>query len=172
MSWCVVMVKLPITSCLQWQPSKSSGYSFHGGMFKLNATIDTDLLLYSLSNFECNGHTVHMLTQWHQLPPLTSTVKLSLFMHVHSSPLFLAARLHGHHGNHSCSINNGCIFSRKTFQIDRQIDRQTDRQTDVGIQIYEVCIGKQMQIDIQTYRYTKGSEVRLKCLNPNECCEY
>ena len=38
-----------------------------------------------------NGHTVHMLTQWCLLPPLTSTVKSLLFMHVHSSPHSLAA---------------------------------------------------------------------------------
>ena len=44
-----------------------------------------------LSHFEFDGHTVHMFTQWHLLPLLTSTVKSSLFMHVHSSPLSLAA---------------------------------------------------------------------------------
>ena len=44
----------------------------------------------SLSHFECDGHTVHMLTQWCIRPPLTSTVKLALFTHVHSDPLFLA----------------------------------------------------------------------------------
>ena len=37
----------------------------------LKAKSDTDLLFYSLSHFECDGHTVHMLTQWHLLPPLT-----------------------------------------------------------------------------------------------------
>ena len=68
--------------------------SFCGGMFKLNAKFDVDSLLYSLSHFECDGHTVHMLTQWCLLPPLTSTVKSSLFTHAHSSPLSLAARLH------------------------------------------------------------------------------
>ena len=60
---------------------------FRGGMFKLNAKLDADSLLYSLSHFECDGHTVHMLTQQHLPPPLTSTVKLSLFTHafpVHS----------------------------------------------------------------------------------------
>ena len=50
-------------------------------MFKLNAKFDADSLLSSLSYFECDGHTVHMLTQWHLLPPLTSAVKLSLFIH-------------------------------------------------------------------------------------------
>ena len=60
---------------------------------KLNAKFDADLLLYSLNHFECDSHTVHMLTQWCLPPPLASTVKLSLFTHVHSSPLSLAARL-------------------------------------------------------------------------------
>ena len=43
------------------------------------------------NHFECDGHTVHMLTQWCLPPPLTSTVKVSLFTHAHSSPLSLAA---------------------------------------------------------------------------------
>ena len=59
-----------------------------------HARFDADLLLYSLSHFECSDHTVHMLTQLHLLPFLTSTVKLSLIMHVHSSPLSLAVRSH------------------------------------------------------------------------------
>ena len=65
--------------------------SFRGRMFKLNTKSDIDSLLYSLSHFECHSHTVHMLTQWHLLPPVTSTVKSSLFTHVHSSPLSSAA---------------------------------------------------------------------------------
>ena len=43
--------------------------SFCGGMFKLNAKFDADSLLYSLSHFECDSHTVHMLTQGHLLHP-------------------------------------------------------------------------------------------------------
>ena len=62
------------------------------------------------AHFECSGHTVHMLTQRHLPPPLTSTVKLSLFTHAHSSPLSLAARLHWCHTNHSCYINNAGLF--------------------------------------------------------------
>ena len=38
-------------------------------MFKLNAKFGAESLLYSLSHFECDGHTVHVLTQWHLLPP-------------------------------------------------------------------------------------------------------
>ena len=68
--------------------------SFRRGMLKLNAIFDGDSLLYSLSHFECNSHTVHMLTQLCLPPPLISRVKSSLFTHVHSSPLSLAARLH------------------------------------------------------------------------------
>ena len=88
--------------------------TFHGEMFKLNTKFDVDSLLYSLSHFECDTHTVHMFTQQRLPPPLTSTVKSSLFTHVHSSPLSLAARLHWCHANHSHYINNGWTFSRQT----------------------------------------------------------
>ena len=81
--------------------------TFRGGMSKLNAKFDADSLLYSLSHFECNGHTVHMLTQWRLQSQLTSTVRSSLFTHTHSSPLSLAARLHQCHTSHSPYINNG-----------------------------------------------------------------
>ena len=75
---------------------------------------DVDLLLYPLSHFVCNGHTVHMLTQWCLLPPLTSMVKSSLFTHAHSSPPSLAARLHWCHANCSHYISNGWTFFRQT----------------------------------------------------------
>ena len=91
--------------------------TFHRGVFKLNAKSDADLLLYLPSHFECDDHTVHMLTQYHLLPPVTSTVKSSLFMHVHSSPLSLSARLHQCHTNCSHYINNGWSFSRQTLYI-------------------------------------------------------
>ena len=85
--------------------------SFHRGMFKLKSYYDADSLLYSLSHFECNGHILHTLTQWRLLPPLTSTMKLSLFTHAYSSPLSLAARLYRCCTNCSCYINNGWTFS-------------------------------------------------------------
>ena len=78
--------------------------SFHGGMFKLNAKFDPDLLLCSLSHFECAGYTAYMLTQWCLPPPLTSTVKPSLLIHSHSSPLSLEIRLHWCQANHSCYV--------------------------------------------------------------------
>ena len=115
MSRCIVLMKLPITSCPQLQPSESSEYFLRRNVqFKLNAKFDADSLLYSLSHFECDGHTVHMLTQQHLPPPLTSRVKSSLFTHVCSSPLSLAARLHRCCcANHSRYINNGWTFSRQ-----------------------------------------------------------
>ena len=76
--------------------------SFCRGMFKLNTECDADLLLYLLSHLECDSHTLHMLTA-----PLTGTVKSSLFMHAHSSPLSLAARLYQCRANHSRYISDG-----------------------------------------------------------------
>ena len=77
----------------------------------------TELLLYLLSHFECDSHTVHMLTQWHLPPPLTSTVRLSLFTHTHCSLLSLAARLQRCCTNHSHYVNNGWIFSRQNSYV-------------------------------------------------------
>lgn len=34
--------------------------SFHRGMFKLNAKLDVDLLLYSISHFKFKVHTAHI----------------------------------------------------------------------------------------------------------------
>ena len=88
--------------------------SFHRGMFKLNAKLDADLLLYLLSHFECDGHTVHTLTQCRLPPPLTSTVKSSLFTHEHSSPLSLAAGLHRCRTHRSRYIHSGWTFGIQT----------------------------------------------------------
>ena len=88
--------------------------SFRKGTFKLNAESDAVSLLYSLSHFECDGHRVHMLNEWHLLPPVTSTVMSPLFTYVHSSPLSLVARSHQCHTNHSHYCNNGCTFSGQT----------------------------------------------------------
>ena len=114
-AWCmsahVVMKKLPITHCIVPKSLLNNPNGFCGGMFKLKAKFDADSLFYSLSHFECDGHTEHMLTQCHLPSPLTSTVKLSLFTHVPYSPLPLAAGLHRCHANHSCYINNRWTFS-------------------------------------------------------------
>ena len=97
--------------------------SFHRGMLtqKLNTKFDADSLFYSLSHFECYSQTVHVLTQQHLLPPLTSTVKSSLFTHVHSTPLSLAARLHRYRRILSRYINNGWTFSGQTSIYLRSI---------------------------------------------------
>ena len=113
MSSCIIMKKLLVTSCSQLWPFISYE-QFRGGMFKLNAKFDTDPLLYLLSHFEYDCHTVRMLAQRCLPPPLTSTVKSPLFMHIHSSSLSLAARLHRYHKNISHYINNGWTF----FQTD------------------------------------------------------
>ena len=86
-------------------------------MLKLNTKFNANLLLYSHSHFECDGHTLHMLTQWHLLFPLTSTVQSSLFTHVHSSALSSAARLQACCVNCSHYINDGCIFSGPTSYV-------------------------------------------------------
>ena len=91
--------------------------AFCGGMFKLSTKFDADLLLYSLSHFECDGHTVHKLTQWCLPTPLTSTVKSSLFTHAYSSPLSLTARLHQCQANHSPYSNNSWTFSGQSSYI-------------------------------------------------------
>ena len=71
-------------SC-QWPVAHSWGLrnhpnNFHRGMFKLNTKFGANWLFCLLSHFECDDHTVHMLTQQHLLPPLTSRLKLSLFI--------------------------------------------------------------------------------------------
>ena len=82
--------QLPIVAAfwVMWIVSMEECSSLTQNLMQMRSVI----LPYSLGHFECDGHTVHMLTRWHLPPPLTSTVKLSLFTHAHSSPLSLAAR--------------------------------------------------------------------------------
>ena len=72
-----------------------------------------------LSNFEWEGCTVHMPTPRCLPPSLTSTVKSSLFTHVHSSSFFLAARLHQCCVNHF-HINNGWTVSGQAFYLKQR----------------------------------------------------
>ena len=70
----------------------------------------------------CSTHSVilnAMATHhtWHLPTSLTSIVKSSLFTLVHSSPLFLAARLHRCHTNCSHCVNNGWTLSRQTSYL-------------------------------------------------------
>ena len=65
-------------------------------------------------NVKATQYTCLLNSIYH--PPLTSTVKSSLFMHAHSSPLSLTASLHQCCANHS-HINNGWTFSGQTSYI-------------------------------------------------------
>ena len=94
---------------------------FPGGMFKLNTKFNADSLLYMFSHFECDSHTTYMLSQQCLQPPLTSTVKSSLFTNAHSSPLSLAARLHRCCVNYSQYINNGWTVFIQTLSYASQI---------------------------------------------------
>ena len=97
--------------------------SFNRKMFKLNAKFDVDPLLYLLSHFECNGHTVHMITQGHLL--LHFPVKLSLLIPVHSSPLSLASGLHQFCANHLHCIYYSWTFSRQISCTGSKISPRT-----------------------------------------------
>ena len=112
MSRCVIMMKLSCQSPVAHSRNLlNHPNSFCGEIFKFNTKFDTDLFVFSLSHFECDDHTVHILAPRPLPPSLASTVKSSLFTHVHPSPLCLAARLHQCHTNHSCYINNDWTFS-------------------------------------------------------------
>ena len=93
--------------------------SFWGGMFQLNEKFDADSLLYSLSHFECNSHTVHMLTQWHLWPPLT--IQWSRHYSCMCITFSLAARLRRCCINSSHYINNGWSFPRQTSQTSEMV---------------------------------------------------
>ena len=60
---CVPRFYLRFPHCIVPESLLNHLNSFRGGMFKLIAKSDADLLLYSLSHFECDGHAVHTLTQ-------------------------------------------------------------------------------------------------------------
>ena len=84
----VVMRKLPVTSAHSCSLLNHLN-SFCEGMFKLNAKSDADSLVYSLSHFECDGHTVHTLTQLASTSPTDeySEVIIIQACAFHSTPL-------------------------------------------------------------------------------------
>ena len=120
-------------------------------MFKLNTKFDADSFCFSFSHFQCDGHTVHMLTQQCLPPPMTSTVKLSLITHTCSSPLSLAARLHQCHANHSCYLNNSWTFFGQTLYI--HICTHTHTHTHL-LEMCETFCGSKSQ------SYTEGYSTR------------
>ena len=78
----VTQFYLCCTHCIILKTLLNHPTGFRGRIFKLNAKFDAASLLYTLSHFEFDGHTVHTLTQWHLRPPLIRTLKSSLFTHV------------------------------------------------------------------------------------------
>ena len=74
-----------------------------------------------------------MLIQSCLPPPLTSTVKSSLFTYAHSSPLSLVATSQGCHTKHSRYINNGWAFSSQTFCSLVQTHANTKANSHVGM---------------------------------------
>ena len=83
---------------------------FHRGMFKVNTKFECRFIALLAQSFWIGwSHSTHSHSTV-STAPLTTTVKSSLFTHVHSSPLALAARLHQCHTNCSCHINNSWTF--------------------------------------------------------------
>ena len=108
---------------LWWNCQSPVAHSCGLWIIQIVSTVECSSLMQNVmqihcSNFKCEGHTVQTLTQWHLPPHLTSTVKLSLFMPVRSSPLSLAARLNWYWANCSHYINNGQSFSGQTFSYN------------------------------------------------------
>ena len=86
-------------------------------------------------------------TQQYPLTPVTSRVKSSLFTHVHSSSLSLAARLHQCHTNHSRYINNGwtfldrpCMYSDVCVFVHTSIHIYTDICMYICLLYMHMCI--------------------------------
>ena len=92
--------------------------SFCRGVFKLHANFMQIFCSTCSVIFQWDGHTVHMLMPWCLPPPLTSTMRSSLFTYVHFSPLSLAAMLHQCHTNRCHYINNSWTFYRQSFYIN------------------------------------------------------
>ena len=80
MGRCIVVMKLPVPLAHSCGPLNHLT-GFRGGVFKLTGKFDSDSLLCSPSHFERGGHTVHTLPPQRLPPPLTNSVKLSLFPH-------------------------------------------------------------------------------------------
>ena len=105
---------LGCTHCIVTESLLNHPNSFCGGMFKLKARFDADLLPYSLIlNATATQYTRSFNGVYHR-PPLTRAVTVSLFTHAHSSPLSLAARVHRCCAKSSHCINNGQTFSGQT----------------------------------------------------------
>ena len=90
-----------------------------------------------------------MLTQWHLPPPLTGSVKSSLFTHAHSSPLSLAARLHQCHSNPYHYFNNGWAFSGQASCRLLIYDKGGPKYTGKILKIFQIKSPNQLDIHIK-----------------------
>ena len=77
---------------------------------------DADLLLCWLSHFKCDSHTVHMLTQWCLLPPLTSKVIIAHACIFQST--LLGCQVIWCHANHS-------LYFDWTFSIQTSLSQNS-----------------------------------------------
>ena len=118
-TWCVsgcVVMNLPVTSCPFLWPSESSIQSMEEcsslmqNLMQTHCSTRSVILNATATPYTCSLNGVYC-------PHWVSTMKLTLFMHLHSSPFSLAARLHQWCANRSCYINNGSTFSRQTSYI-------------------------------------------------------
>ena len=145
-------MKLPTTSCsLLNHPN-----SFHGRMFKLKAKFDADSLLYLFSHFEYISHTVHMLTQWHLSPPLTSTMKSLLFKCVNLHLIII--------GFIGLKISENVIFlSQKKCKPGGKFPHIYGNQEcmvsviNIYISVYYIYISTNIYIIIYTYVFNPTS---------------
>ena len=88
-----------------WISSVEECSSFMQNLMYIHCSIHSVISNAMATQYTCSLNDVYS-PHW--------LVKSSLFTHEHSSPLFLTARLHLCHANHSHYINNGWTFSRQT----------------------------------------------------------
>ena len=129
--------------------------SFRRGMFKLSAKSDAD----SQSFWMQWPHSTHAPSMASTAPPLTSTVKLSLFTHAHSSPLSLAARLHRCCTNCSRYINNGWTFSGDLIY---HLINLFFTHLSICLLIHQIFINCLQLARHQRYNSMQNSKMRLK----------
>ena len=117
--------------------------SFCGGMSKLDAKSDADLLLYSRSHFECNGHTGHTLTQGLLPPPLTNKYSEVVIVHTCASQsTLLGCQVTSMSHKHSHYIHNGWTFSEETLcviYVNDKLKRKNTHEPTTQISTYHYC---------------------------------
>ena len=95
--------QLPIAAAfwIIWVVPEEECSSLTQNLMRIHCSTNSVILNVLATQYTCSLNNIHC-------PPLTSTVKLPLFTHAHSSPLCLAPG--GNHVAQSCYINNGCFF--------------------------------------------------------------